>query len=125
MAPLTQCPPFPPAINPLSSCPWVMHISFLAPPYSILFKKDFYLFLERREGRKRERSTKVWMPLMHPPLRTCMCPDWELNWRPFGSQAGTQHSEPHQPGPYTVLDIPLSTLYLTNLYFFFFFSSMN
>ena len=27
-----------------------------------------------------------------------MCPDWELNWQPFGSQAGTQFTEPHQPG---------------------------
>ena len=27
-----------------------------------------------------------------------MCPDWESNWRPFGSQAGTQSTEPHQPG---------------------------
>ena len=28
-----------------------------------------------------------------------MCPDWESNQRPFGSQAGTQSTEPHQPGP--------------------------
>ena len=27
-----------------------------------------------------------------------MCPDWESNRRPFGLQAGTQSSEPHQPG---------------------------
>ena len=27
-----------------------------------------------------------------------MCPDWELNWRPFCSQAGAQSTEPHQPG---------------------------
>ena len=27
-----------------------------------------------------------------------MCPDWESNWRPFGSQAGAQSIEPHQPG---------------------------
>ena len=27
-----------------------------------------------------------------------MCPDWELNWRPFGSQASSQSTEPHQPG---------------------------
>ena len=27
-----------------------------------------------------------------------MCPDWELNWRPFNSQSGTQSTEPHQPG---------------------------
>ena len=27
-----------------------------------------------------------------------MCPDWELNQCPFGSQAGTQFTEPHSPG---------------------------
>ena len=27
-----------------------------------------------------------------------MCPDWELNWALFGSQASTQSTEPHQPG---------------------------
>ena len=27
-----------------------------------------------------------------------MCPDWESNQRPFGSQATTQSTEPHQPG---------------------------
>ena len=27
-----------------------------------------------------------------------VCPDWESNQRPFGSQAGTQSSEPHQSG---------------------------
>ena len=27
-----------------------------------------------------------------------MCPDWESNQRPFGLQASTQSSEPHQPG---------------------------
>ena len=27
-----------------------------------------------------------------------LCPDWELNWRPVVSQAGTQSTEPHQPG---------------------------
>ena len=29
-----------------------------------------------------------------------MCPDWELNQRPFGSQAGSQSTEPHQPGQF-------------------------
>ena len=28
-----------------------------------------------------------------------MCPDWESNQQPFGSQARTQSTEPHQPGP--------------------------
>ena len=27
-----------------------------------------------------------------------MCPDWELNQQTFGSWAGTQSTEPHQPG---------------------------
>ena len=27
-----------------------------------------------------------------------MCPDWELNQQPFGSQTGTQSTEAHQPG---------------------------
>ena len=29
-----------------------------------------------------------------------MCPDWELNQRPPGLQAGAQSTEPHQPGPH-------------------------
>ena len=36
-----------------------------------------------------------------------MCPDWESNQRPFRSQAGTQSTEPHQPGLYN--DIHLKT----------------
>ena len=27
-----------------------------------------------------------------------MCPDWESNWQPFGSQAGAESMEPPQPG---------------------------
>ena len=34
-----------------------------------------------------------------------MGPDWELNSKPFGSQAGTQLTEPHQPGPNTFIFI--------------------
>ena len=32
-----------------------------------------------------------------------MCPDWESNQRPFGSQAGTQSTELHQPGLYLLI----------------------
>ena len=32
-----------------------------------------------------------------PTTQACAL-DWELNWRPFGSQAGTQSSEPGQIG---------------------------
>ena len=34
---------------------------------------------------------------------TGMSPDGESNWRPFGSQAHTQSTEPHQPGLYSTL----------------------
>ena len=35
--PLHPVPPLPPAFLHLSSCPWVIHISYLASPFSILF----------------------------------------------------------------------------------------
>ena len=73
---------------------------------SILFKKDFiYVFLEKREGRdkKRERNINVWLPLLHPqpgtwPRSQACALDGELNQRPFHLQAGTQSTQPHQPG---------------------------
>ena len=36
-----------------------------------------------------------------------MCLDWELNQRPFGSQARTQSSEPHQPGLFILIIEPV------------------
>ena len=41
------------------------------------------------------------LPLSHPRQNLAhnpgMCPDWELNQQPFGSQASAQSTEPHQP----------------------------
>ena len=37
-------------------------------------------------------------PSGDPARNPGMCPNWESNWRPYGSQAGTQSIEPHQPG---------------------------
>ena len=78
----------------------------LLSPIFLFFKKHFiYLFLESREGKEneRERNINVWLPLMCPLLGTWpatqACADWESNWWPFGSQAGTRSTEPHQPGP--------------------------
>ena len=34
-----------------------------------------------------------------------MCPEGELNWRHFGSQAGAHSAEPHQPGHFAVFHI--------------------
>ena len=76
----------------------------------IVFKDFIYLFLEREEGREEKRERNRNMREKHqsvashmPPTgdlarNTGMCPDWELNQRPFISQAGAQSIEPHQPG---------------------------
>ena len=67
-----------------------------------------YLFLDRREGGKkeRERNINVWLPFVPPAgdlaCNPGMCPDWELNWRPFGLQASTQSFGPHQPGLHVI-----------------------
>ena len=34
-----------------------------------------------------------------------MGPDWESNLQPFGSQASTQSTEPHQPGFYATFNL--------------------
>ena len=43
-----------------------------------------------------------------------MCPDWESNWRPFGSQAGAQSTELHQPGLYKNFHIDFSPRTVVN-----------
>ena len=75
-----------------------------------IFKDFVYLFLEGGEGREKEteRNIDVWeihelvascMPLAGDLARNPgMYPDWELNQQPFGSQASTQSTEPHQTG---------------------------
>ena len=59
---------------------------------------------EEREGEKHQCVVASCAPptgdLAHNPG---MCPDWELNQRSPGSQAGTQSTEPHQPGLYSFL----------------------
>ena len=57
------------------------------------FKKDFiYLFLERGEGREKEREKYQCVVASHVAptgdlaCNPGMCPDWESNWQPFGLQ---------------------------------------
>ena len=64
-----------------------------------------YLFiLERREGREKKEHQCVVASRVSPTgdlaYNPGMCPDWELNWPPFGSQASTQSTESHQLGPF-------------------------
>ena len=69
------------------------------------FKKRFYLFIFRQRGRVGEREGKKHQHVVasHAPptgdlaCNPGICPDWELNQQPFGSQAGAQSTEPHQP----------------------------
>ena len=78
----------------------------------------FYLFTFRERGREGEREgeknrcvrdTSIGCLPYAPdwgsaPTSPCMCPDWELNGWPFGSQAGAQCTEPHQPGLHSLLE---------------------
>ena len=73
--------------------------------FKVYFLKDFiYLFLERgregeREGEKHQCVvTSGTPPTGHLAHNPGMCPDWEWNQRPLGSQACAQFVEPHQPG---------------------------
>ena len=70
--------------------------------YHFYFFKDFiYSFLERREGREKEIETSMWDRWIGGLAHSLgMCPDWESNRWPLGSQAGTQSTEPHWPRLY-------------------------
>ena len=67
-------------------------------------KKRFYLsiFREReregeREGEKHQCVIASCAPLTGDPAPIPgICPDWESNWQPFGSQESTQSTEQHQ-----------------------------
>ena len=64
-----------------------------------------YLFILRQRGREGEREGEKHHCVVasHMPptgdlaCNPHMCPDWELNQPPFGSQASTQSTQPHQP----------------------------
>ena len=77
----------------------------------LLFFKDFILFLEEK-GRERKGDKHQCVVTSHtsPTGDPSICPDWESNQRPFGSQAGIQSTEPHQPG--LINTVFLSTLNL-------------
>ena len=70
----------------------------------------FIYFSEREEEKEKEREKKyqcVVAPHMTPTgdlaRNPGMCPDWEWNQWPFGSQARAESAEPHQPGKKLIL----------------------
>ena len=71
-------------------------------------------FIFRQRGREGERGRETSMvtycvppaaDLAHNPG---MCPDGESNQRPFGPQACTQSTEPHQPGKVLLFSMRIS-----------------
>ena len=72
--------------------------------FAFCFKDFIYLFLERgREGEREGEKYQCVVASCTSCTRDLACnpgmwPDWELNRRPFGSQADTQYTEPHQLG---------------------------
>ena len=75
--------------------------------YIFLFFKKKYLFNFRERGREGGRegekdqcvvASRRAPPTRDPACNPGMCPDRESNQRTFDSQAGTQSTEPHQPG---------------------------
>ena len=73
------------------------------PGPCVLFLKILFIFRQRgREGEKHQCVVASYVPPhwgTWPAIHAGMCPDWESNQQPFGSQAGIQSTEPHQPGP--------------------------
>ena len=71
---------------------------------ALLFFKISFMFRQRgREGEgKGEKHQCVVASCAHPTgdiaCNPGMCLDWKSNHQPFGSQASTQSTEPHQPG---------------------------
>ena len=70
-----------------------------------------FLFISSQRGREGDREEEKHQCVAAscvPPTgglawNPGTCPDWELNRQPFGSQASTQPTEPHQPGTLSVL----------------------
>ena len=68
------------------------------------FKKKIYIFLERGEGREKERETSMCgclscaRPLGTRPATQACAQTWNRTADPPSSQAGTQSTDPHQPG---------------------------
>ena len=72
----------------------------------LFFKKRFYPFIFLERGREGEREGEKYQyvvvsqasPTGDLACNPGMCPDRQSNQRLFGSQAGTQPTELHQPG---------------------------
>ena len=87
----------------------IRHLQMTCPSYPLLPSPMLTGALKGREGESEEEKKSMCeryidrLPLTGPPTGNLacnpgMCPDWELHQWSFGSQAGTQSTELHQPG---------------------------
>ena len=61
--------------------------------------EQYWILVKGREGEKCHCVVASCVPPTGDlALIPVTCPDWESNQRPFGSQAGSQSTEPLQPG---------------------------
>ena len=73
------------------------------------FLKILFIFRERGRKGEREGEKHQCVVASHAPptgglaFNPGMCPNWELNWWPFGFQAHTQSTELYQLG--CIMDI--------------------
>ena len=85
---------------------FLLIVKFSLFSHFLFFFLRFYLFIFGQRGREGEREGEKHQYVVAyfvPPTGDLarnpgMCPDWESNQRPFGLQAGTQSTEPHQQG---------------------------
>ena len=70
---------------------------------TLLFLKILFIYFQsKKKGRREGEKHQCVVASCVPPTGdlTCnpgMSPDWESNRHPYGSQAGVQSTEPHQP----------------------------
>ena len=82
----------------------VKFYKIIASNHFVYFSLILFIFRQRRREGERGREISMCGCFSHTPPtgnlvhNSGMCPAWESNWRPFGSQAHTQATEPHQPG---------------------------
>ena len=95
--------------------------------HALLFKNSLFIFREGKRERKRGEKHQCVVASHTPPNgdlahNPSMCPDWESNWRTFGSQTGTQSTEHNIQGliPALLYAMSLSPFVFTVLSYQFF-----
>ena len=71
-----------------------INTQYVIMKHAFFFLMILFIYFERGERREKELERNINVSLPLPG----MCPEWELNQQPLGSEAGIQFTEPHQSG---------------------------